>query len=568
MDNLPVEIFHRIFDHLDIETIFFSIRPVCRLFRSIIQSYDRLDFHLKIISKTRFDVLCRFIPPQNIRSLTLQNNERIPDQISPFLRQVHLRQLTRLHSIDLDGIDEFQLNYLFKRISVDLLRSFSIQMNRTGQTTVNHLSTVVRQSNLRNLHLNIQNNRLSEISWPMNCSIECLTVHGDITFDNLVKIFSCSPQLHRLIIKDEFSWLNPNNVKVHSFPPLKSLVVENANLSVNELESFLLLSPSLVYLKLIGRCETFDGKRWKEFIQVNLPHLDQFQFDVVCHKMTEQTREDFQSILQSFRCSFWIEHKKWFVQCQWNPANSSDYELYSIPMCKSSFEIDFDWKKEMISTSDQRFETTNIDQITLRLGFFSIESILTSMNIPYFPNVTKLHLHFYFNGEISINSTNFLSKIINLSELIEVHLECDYLSLGDENLVCDILTQLGQSSKLSTLIIQSEFSPDSIYPYLKEICQTIPPKIKYLKIPIKTTKEIQFIVERCNQLIVLQFPWKHLIFSKEIVQWIENNLIGSIDPKSNQYDAIWIGKIKQTIQSNTKRIKFIQQEFQFPTSFI
>ena len=35
MDNLPVEIFHRIFDHLDIETIFFSIRPVCRLFRSL-----------------------------------------------------------------------------------------------------------------------------------------------------------------------------------------------------------------------------------------------------------------------------------------------------------------------------------------------------------------------------------------------------------------------------------------------------------------------------------------------------------------------------------------------------
>ena len=29
MDNLPVEIFHQIFDHLDIETIFFSIRHVC-----------------------------------------------------------------------------------------------------------------------------------------------------------------------------------------------------------------------------------------------------------------------------------------------------------------------------------------------------------------------------------------------------------------------------------------------------------------------------------------------------------------------------------------------------------
>ena len=62
METLPVEIFHRIFDHLDIETIFFSLRPVDRLFRSIVLNYDRWDFHLKIASKAQFDVLCRLLP--------------------------------------------------------------------------------------------------------------------------------------------------------------------------------------------------------------------------------------------------------------------------------------------------------------------------------------------------------------------------------------------------------------------------------------------------------------------------------------------------------------------------
>ena len=89
MENLPVEIFHRIFDHLDIETLFFSVRPVCRSFQSIVLNYGQFDFHLKLSSKAHFDVLCRFIPPQNIRSLTLYKNERIPDQISSFLQQVH-----------------------------------------------------------------------------------------------------------------------------------------------------------------------------------------------------------------------------------------------------------------------------------------------------------------------------------------------------------------------------------------------------------------------------------------------------------------------------------------------
>ena len=49
----------------------------------------------------------------------------------------------------------------------------------------------------------------------------------------------------------------------------------------------------------------------------------------------------------------------------------------------------------MISTGDQTFQTTNIDQMTLRLSMFLTESILTSVNIPHFPNVIKLHLYFH-----------------------------------------------------------------------------------------------------------------------------------------------------------------------------
>ena len=557
MENLPVEIFYQIFDYLQIETIFFTIRPVSRSFQSIVLNYDRWNFHLKIASKAQFDVLCRFIPPQNIRSLTLYNNEQTPDQISTFLQQVRLRQLTQLHSIDLDGIDEFQLNYLCKRINLNLLRSFSIRISeyddRRRKTTVNYLSTIVKQINLRRLYLDVENSRISDLSWPINCSIECLTINGNVKFDDLVKIFSCSPQLHRLIIKRTSLRIRTNHGKEYSFVQLKSLIIEVRDLEMNELNSFLLLTPSLSYLKLLGHYWRFDGKRWEDFVQVNLPHLEQFQFNIQCWQfgMIERTRGDFERIMKSFRSPFWVEDKKWFVQCQWDPENSSDYELYSIPLCKSPFQINFSCNREMISTGDQTFQTTNIDQITLRLGNYFTES----MKIPSFPNVTKLHL--YFDGQIASNSTNLLSKIINLSQLTEIQLECFYLDRNNEDFFYDILTQLAQSSQLSMLVIRSGFCQEYIYSCFERIVQRIPSQIKYFQIPINDVEHIGMIIEHCHQLRILQIPEKSLSISEQIQEWFDVNTIGSIFSQSDDYDTIWIGKIPQAIQSNVKRIKLI-----------
>ena len=65
LDNLPVEILYRIFDDLDIETIFFSIRTLCRYFQSIVDHYNRLHFDLEILSRYQFDALFRLISPEN-----------------------------------------------------------------------------------------------------------------------------------------------------------------------------------------------------------------------------------------------------------------------------------------------------------------------------------------------------------------------------------------------------------------------------------------------------------------------------------------------------------------------
>ena len=49
-------------------------------------------------------------------------------------------------------------------------------------------------------------------------------------------------------------------------------------------------------------------------------------------------------------------------------------------MCKSLLDLDFAWKEEIISTSNERFEPTNIDQIILRLENWVTESIFSKCN--------------------------------------------------------------------------------------------------------------------------------------------------------------------------------------------
>ncbi|CAF1489447.1 unnamed protein product [Rotaria sordida] len=140
---LPVEIFHRIFDSLDVQTILFSIRPVNQLFRALVNSYDRYNLDFKSISKSNFHLLCRSINPQNVISLKLWDDEYTPNQIALFISSFRLRQLTRLHSITLFGIEEFQLNMILKRINLNLLTSFSLNIrqydNRRKKTTSNFL---------------------------------------------------------------------------------------------------------------------------------------------------------------------------------------------------------------------------------------------------------------------------------------------------------------------------------------------------------------------------------------------------------------------------------------------
>ena len=134
----------------------------------------------------------------------------------------------------------------------------------------------------------------------------------------------------------------------------------------NELESFLLLTPSVTFLRITGECSIFDGKRWEKFIQANLPQLNQFEFNIQCQKSDGQTPANLDLILTSYQSSFWIEDKKWFVTIERDEEKIYDFEIFSIPNWKSSYDFDFNEKRISLSTSNQIFPTNKISYSVFR----------------------------------------------------------------------------------------------------------------------------------------------------------------------------------------------------------
>jgi hypothetical protein len=562
IEHLPVELFHRIFDHLDTESILFSVRSVCRLFESVVKGYNRYKFDFKIISKCNFHRLCRLIPPEHLISLALYKNEEIPDQISFFISNYHLRQLTQLHSLSLFGITELQLGLILKRINLNCLTSFALYIekydDRRRKTTENYLSLIMAQPTLRKLELDINIDRLSTIQWPSNCRIESLIMNDYIIDDNLFQIIRCCPQLHRLILKDNPPIsINRSIISQSSFVQLTSLTLEALGTSINDLESFLLFTPTLIHLKLLGEGSLYDGKRWEEFIQVNLTHLDKFEFIFIFRRLIAYTPEELQSIIQSFQSQFWIEDKKWFVTCQFHSNKPEEIQIFSIPICKSRYQYELNAIKHFTSISANLSIREDTNELIFPLRNLIKYDTLRGTN-PSFPIVTKLWID--FAREIWIDLMTSLSPIINISELMQVELEIDYFGKDNKNVLFHIIRLLKQSSKLSSLIIHSLYSKYELYPFLNDLCSILPRQIKCLQIPINELEQIELILGRCPYLSIIKFEISRRKFSREVIQWFEKNTIHSMFTRQNGYDRIWIGKRINRINENPKRMKLMKNE--------
>ena len=413
VDRIPVEVLHRLFDDLDLPTIFFSLRQTSRHLRAVVNSYNRFVLHLPSISRRQLELLARSLDPSSIRSLTLTNDERPFDSIGLLFSHFHLRQLTCLQSLTVVVKKECQLKSIFKRFNGRALRSLTIQVamydGRCKTCTAKLLSTTLTRANLRRLELNLEREQLEKIVWPTSCSLRALKLERCVPFDQLSPLLLSLPQLTTLILSD-FRLRNPfesSTISANStpFPQLTSLTLEKVNEDIHDLEAFLSLTPSLVHLKLIGQGNYCYGSRWEHFLQLHLPALTRFEFFFDTKLLSRQYSSDIRSTIVSFQTPFWLVEKKWFVIYE-SDLNSLEYvRIYSIPICVSS--LVYEMNKIFFSTlpPGEQNERSRMDQVeTLKIDWSKTTSLIQTNKVRFRRSLSSVESKTFAVGMFHLSS--------------------------------------------------------------------------------------------------------------------------------------------------------------------
>ena len=93
--------------------------------------------------------------------------------------------------------------------------------------------------------------------------------------------------------------------------------------------------PNLTYLviRATGAFDLLNGQLWEEYFLETKVKEFYFKFTLGNSSICQ---DDKKSLLQSFRSSFWLEKKHWYVACEKGQSQTSRPTIYSIPYFQSS----------------------------------------------------------------------------------------------------------------------------------------------------------------------------------------------------------------------------------------
>ena len=416
LEDLPVELFHYLFSYFSTNEIFSTFTNLTSYIDSILASYTNYRVNFKAISRSHFDLVCERIIPEHVIALTLSDDEDTPGLIGLFLSRFQIHQFTRLQALQMIEIGpDFWKIIVTQMMRLKHLRSFRYYLsNRDYQWMCNVPSSevtaldkslfdkyVLLLPQLFELRLN-HGDYLHSIQFPhlRHLALE----HSNI---NLIKyVASAAPQLQ--ILETKFSFLTSFTDLILPMPRLNRLVLriqgKNFNqqnishifkflglsISMNALEQMMFNLPRLRHLDLVSDCtnDVTDGQRWESIAKNLLTFIFSFTLDVYI----ESERQ-----LDSFRTSFWLDEKRWFVAYM-------DGRLFSVSMSKPiSIEASYYYELSQYTTfPDTRIFYQHIHELVLRKS--------SNYSNAHFPNVHTLTLH---------NPPPFLTirNVVNLGQI-------------------------------------------------------------------------------------------------------------------------------------------------------
>ena len=359
LDELPVELWHRIFKYLSTPDLILNLRRVNHRLRSVTLSYPHYELDLRF---DQIEDLCLHLQPEEISSLCLSSHAR--SQPSKLRRYEH-DDRRRLGCVELfltlyaDRLDRFTVVR-----SLDLTelvdQSFTFVLDRLLQSIPQFFQTLQT----------IKNDRMYssppsiESFLRLLRSVKCLRHLSLYTSDILQTLSLVLPTVERLHLKEchisDLATLIKLFPNVQFFTSEKIIVDENNqftspstySLSIhghrliftgvtltNDLTrrifcdgcaSFLetLTNVCLQYRASNEKCWTalFDGFWWERSLKRFIPQLKSFEWKFECDSRDQHkamTRERMNEILHSFRTEFWLVEKRWLVYFVCSPVKGT-----------------------------------------------------------------------------------------------------------------------------------------------------------------------------------------------------------------------------------------------------
>ncbi|CAF0887597.1 unnamed protein product [Adineta ricciae] len=496
LEVLPIEILHQIFNYLDCETIFFSIRCVCKRFYSIANSYDNYDFNFESISKANFYLICTRIPLEQVRSLTLSDRDQTHEQTSLFLSLSNLSQFTRLRSLKILDIKPDDLKLLLILIQHLPLRSLSVgysvfSLKKNHQ--LERLSTTIEQFKLEKLDLHLRSIDVSTFRWPTSATLQYLRVRNSLSLKQFYLILQCFPCLQTFILKDfdleEITQEEASttvHLPVESFG-LKTLVCIDGFIQMDKFEQCFSWIPFLVYLKLVGRGSlfnsAFDGYRWERIIKAKLPQLTKFEIYLSVLTDVHYDTKNIEEMVSLYRTPFWSQDLRCSIVCDYI-LHLHRLVLYSLPICHTYYQYYASEDKVLASNFTKR-NISSAEMNYVKRFSVNLSQGMNDRQEMQFQNVDELILG--IDGEWPKDSLRFLSSTVNLSHLVKLFLIVNF-----------------SSEYMPSIIREDYWGPDNCTTTMENVCSMMTSNIKHLCV------QIEMFLTRCLYKITEKDLGRHL----------------------------------------------------------
>ena len=331
LDHLPVELAHHLLGYFSAHEIFYSFANVTSYIDAVLATYTNYRVNFKAISRNNFDLVCRYIIPDQVIALTLSDDEDTPGLIGLFLSQFQIHQFTRLQALTLFEIGpDFWTNIIAQIVSLKYLRSFLYYPSNRSEPWICNLSpneVTQLDKSLFSVYAPIlpqlSRLRLCHGDYLGSTLFPCLRhlVLERSTINLINHISSVAPHLKSL--DTSFTFHSFQTESIHPLPQLNHLVlrVEGKNLKV---ENISIVFPSL---------GTWISMNWIEHMMTNLPRLRHLELiadgidDIINGQRWERSARNLCTLkfnfyirypvevqdLGSFQTPFWIKDKRWFV---------------------------------------------------------------------------------------------------------------------------------------------------------------------------------------------------------------------------------------------------------------